>query len=75
MKHPRGDAAVVLLRSIQMNLTAKPRSQRDVSELERYLHGDDIITDAERPNGFGLTVQLRAPLLKALAALKPSLAA
>lgn len=75
MKHPRGDAAIILVRSIQANLTAKPGSRRDAEELERYLASDDTIDDAEKPNGFGIKIEVRKPLLAALAKLKAELAA
>ena len=39
-------------------------------ELISYLGTDSIIQEAEIPNGFGFKVELRRPLLTALAALK-----
>jgi hypothetical protein len=74
-KHPRATAAVILVRAIQANLSAKPVTLGQVQELERYLETDDIVTEAERPNGFGVKVELRKPLLAALALLKKELAA
>jgi hypothetical protein len=74
-KDPEMNQAVVLLEAIVKNLTLKPASRRAVGELERYLTADDIITEAETPNGFGVTVNLRAPLLQALTSLKSALLA
>ena len=70
MKHPLSDRGIVLLRAIQANLTAEPATPAQVRELEAYLTGDRIITEAEMPNGFGFRVELRAPLLAALGKLK-----
>ena len=42
-------------------------SQAQVAELQKYLQTDSIITDAESPNGFGIKISLRKPLLEALA--------
>ena len=67
------DAAIVLLRGIQGNLTERPATLQQVTALERYLQTDSIITDAESPNGFGIKISLRKPLLEALGKLKPRL--
>lgn len=75
MKHPLSDPAIILLRAIQANLTAEPARPAQVQELEAYLTGDQIITEAESPNGFGFKVALRAPLLAALDGLKRAHAA
>lgn len=72
MGDPEGDAAIILLRAIRANLTPEPDTPASIRELERYLRTDQIITDAESPNGFGITIDLRAPLLTALAELKTS---
>lgn len=70
MKEPEVDAAIILLRAIQANLTAAPETPQQVAELEKYISSDDIIAEAEEPNGFGFKVELRRPLLAALASLK-----
>ena len=72
MEVEEGPEAVILLRAIQANLTAQPETPQQVAELQRYLETDDIIAEAEEPNGFGITVSLRAPLLAALAGLRQS---
>jgi len=74
MKHPRGTQAIILVKAIQANLTASPDSARSVGELKRYLQTDDIIAEAEQPNGFGIKVELRKPLLDALSTLERQLA-
>ena len=75
MKDPMGDKAVILVRSIAANLTQEPRSRQSVAELRRYLASDSVIDDAELPNGFGISVRIRAPLTAALDALEPALSA
>ena len=75
MKNPLGDKAIILVRSISANLTAAPSSRREVQELRRYLETDSVIDDAELPNGFGIEVRIRAPLLHALDLLDRSLPA
>ncbi|MGH7041772.1 MAG: hypothetical protein ACREFY_06540 [Acetobacteraceae bacterium] len=75
MDVPERDRAVILLRAIQANLTEAPATPRQVAELQRYIETDDIIAEAEDPNGFGITVALRRPLLAALAGLADAHAA
>jgi len=70
MDEPEVDEAIILLSAIQANLTAEPGTPQQVAELERYITDDDIIAEAEEPNGFGFQVALREPLLAALAELK-----
>ncbi len=72
-QHPKSTEAIILVKAIQANLTAKPDTPQKVTELEKYLTTDRIITDAEGKNGFGITVSLRKPLLDALGKLKPLL--
>lgn len=74
MADREGDAAIVLLRAIQANLTERPSTLQQVVELEKYLQTDSIITDAESPNGFGIKITLRKPLLDALAKIKAAVA-
>jgi hypothetical protein len=62
--------AVILLRAIAANLTEEPSTPQQLAELRRYLETDDVIEEAEEPNGFGIEVSLRAPLLEALSALE-----
>lgn len=70
LDHPSRDNAIVLLRAIAANLTAAPESAQQQRELRRYLETDDIVAEAEEPNGFGMVVSLRRPLLAALARLE-----
>jgi hypothetical protein len=74
-RDPQADPAIILVRAIQANLSTEPDSLRSVAELERYLRTDDIIDEAESPNGFGIRVAIREPLLGALDALKQQLRA
>jgi len=71
MDEPEVDDAIILLRAIRANLTEAPVTWRQVDELRRYLTDDDIIDDAEEPNGFGIIVVLREPLLAALDEVSP----
>lgn len=73
VEDPEADAAVILLEAIAKNLTPEPAHRRAVAELNRYLSTDDIITEAEMPNGYGIEVTLREPLLRALAPLMQEL--
>lgn len=74
MGDPLGNQAIVLVKSISANLTAAPSDRRQVDELRRYLQSDSVIDDAETPNGFGIEVRIRQPLLGALAAMEQGLA-
>lgn len=69
MEHPERDKAVILLKAIQANLTAAPTTPQQIRELAGYLNTDDVIAEAEMPNGFGLKIELKKPLLSALAVL------
>lgn len=73
MDDPDGDEAIILVKAIQANLTETPATLRQVEELERYITTDDIVTDAEAPNGFGVKVELRTPLLAALTELRTAM--
>ncbi len=73
MKNPLGDKAIILVKSIAANLTAAPSTHEQVAELRRYLESDSVIGDAEAPNGFGIQVKIRAPLLASLATLEQGL--
>lgn len=70
LDHPQRDQAIILLRAVRANLTEAPVSPRQQAELRRYLETDDVIDEAEAPNGLGITVILRTPLLAALAHLE-----
>jgi hypothetical protein len=72
--HPDADEGIILLRAIQANLTPEPATKQQVDELENYIAGDDILVEAEEPNGFGIAVKLREPLLAALASVRASMA-
>jgi hypothetical protein len=70
---PEARDAIILFEAIKKNLTAAPTTRQSVLALERYLQTDDILPEAEAPNPFGVTVNIRAPLLAALAGLKQEL--
>lgn len=73
MKDPLSDPAIILVKSIPANLTAKPSTKQDVDELRRYLETDSVIDDAETPNGFGIPIQIKQPLLVSLSGLERAL--
>lgn len=75
MKDPEGDAAIILVRAVRANLTERPDTAQKVIELENYLTTDEIIEDAETPNGFGIQVDIRTPLMAALRGIKAKLPA
>ena len=66
MDHPAGDKAIILVRAIASNLTETPDTKNRITDLRNYLQNDSIIEEAEEPNGFGISVDLREPLLEAL---------
>lgn len=71
--HAGANKAALRLRSVIKSLARDPASPAEVDELQRWLESDDVIEKVERPNGFGIAVLVRAPLLKALRELKPQL--
>lgn len=73
--HPETDAAVRLLRAIRANLTETPETERQVAELARYVEEDEVFATAEMPNVFGVALNIRAPLDRALAALRIAMTA
>ena len=75
MNDPLGDAAIILVKAISANLTEAPNTPRQIDALKSYLQSDSIIDDAESPNGFGIEVRIRAPLMVALDAIERSMAA
>jgi hypothetical protein len=75
MKDPLSTPAIILIKSITMNLTAQPATKQQVAELRRYVETDTILEDAEEPNGFGIAVDIRKPLAAALAALDKAMPA
>ncbi len=65
--HPKAaDGFKMLELVIKKQITARPDNANQVAELVRYIQSDEIFTDVEKPNPFGVTVSVRQPLLKAL---------
>jgi hypothetical protein len=75
MHDPDGDAAIILVKAIQANLSPRPATAQAVAQLERYISTDQIITEAEGPNGFGIKIVIRSVLLPALASIRAALPA
>ena len=69
MDHALAGEAIILVKAIAEKLTATPDTRDSVLELRQYVATDEIIDDAELPNGFGFEVSIRAPLINALDAL------
>jgi len=72
---PSSGEALVRVKAIRANITAQPADMQTINELQAYLESDRIVRAVEAPNGFGFSVEVRAPLLQALETLKPALAA
>jgi hypothetical protein len=75
MNDPDGDAAIILVKAIQANLSARPDTTQAVAELERYLTTDSIVAEAEAPNGFGIRINIVSALLPPLGSIRAVLAA
>ena len=75
MDDPEGDAAIKLVEKIHANLNVSPATLQQAAALERYLKTESAIADAEAPNGLGVTVNIRKPLLEARDKLKSHLLA
>jgi hypothetical protein len=67
---PEADQALIILEAVCKNLTENPVGAAKLQELERYLQTDEVVAQAESPNPFDVAINLRAPLLAALASLK-----
>jgi hypothetical protein len=67
--------AVILVSSIIKNLTPSPSTRQSVTELQRYLQTDDVITRAEVPNPFDIPIVIRERLLPVLERLQKRLPA
>jgi hypothetical protein len=74
MNDPLSNDAIILVKAIAANLTAAPQTPQQIGELKRYLQHDTTIDDAESENGFGIKVEIRAPLMSALLAMEQSMA-
>ncbi len=66
MDYDEAPQAYILLRAIAANLTEEPDSVARIEEMRSYLTYDSIIEEAEEPNGFGIEIVLKKPLLAAL---------
>ncbi len=64
--HEDSAAALIELKAVMANLTAEPTTPQQVAELERYLGEDDVVLDVCE-----FAYDVRTPLLRALATLKP----
>lgn len=71
--HGQADAALIEIKAVQANLTAKPDTLKAAQELERYLETDDVVADVDGPNPFGIEVDLQETMLPAVYDLTASL--
>jgi hypothetical protein len=60
------DAAIVEIRAVQANLSAKPDNAGNVADLMRYLENDDVVADLDEPNDYQIPIDIQIPLLEAL---------
>ena len=67
--HPDTKDALIHIEAIIKNLTEKPSSSEQVAALETYLKSDPVVADV------CLAINIRDPLLSALANLKSQIAA
>lgn len=64
--HEQATAALIEVKAVRANLTAKPDTLQAAQELERYLETDDVVADLDGPNHFGIEVKLQETLLAAV---------
>ena len=64
--HPKTDAALIEVKAVRANLTAKPDTLNAARALERYLETDDVVPDVDSPNPYGISVRAQATLLPAV---------
>ncbi|MES2639946.1 MAG: hypothetical protein V4850_10705 [Myxococcota bacterium] len=65
-RHASSAKAIMEIKAVLANLTAAPTTERQVEELETWLANDEVVADI-----CDLADDFRAPLLKALAELRP----
>ena len=70
---PEAEDANKLIEEIVENLAPPPDTMQAVDKMEQYLTTDDIIDDAESPNGFGIAITFRGQMLKALGGIRSAL--
>jgi hypothetical protein len=71
---PEAAKAFIRIQAIAKNITAEPTTPQQVAELQTYLTTEKLIADAEKPNPFGIAIDIRKPLLGALGPLKDAAA-
>ena len=64
--HARADKALMEIKAVQANLTAKPDKLNTAQELEKYLETDDVVADVDGPNPYGIAVDLQQTILPAV---------
>jgi hypothetical protein len=71
--HARAHEAALLVTEVIEKIRTKPTTIQVLSDFEDYLITEDVITSVERPNGFGTKVEIRKPLLAAVAGMRETL--
>lgn len=69
-KHDSSAKAIIELQAVIKNLVPEPSTLAQVSELQRWLENDDVVSDVCE-----LSDDIRTPLLGALTELRTALAA
>lgn len=64
--HPTALQIVDVLDALHDRLEESPQSRQEAQELDSLIETDPAITSYEKPNPFGITVEVRKPLRKAL---------
>ncbi len=72
---PLAGQAIVMIKSVAVQLRKMPETAKQLTEVTRYLDTDPIIDDLEEPNRFDIEVRIRRPFVAALAVLQPLLPA
>lgn len=72
-RHPTAFQIIGVLDDLSYRLEDVPKNRSEAIELDLFLETDPTITSFERPNPFGLTVEVRKPLRQALSDLMASL--
>jgi hypothetical protein len=65
-QHASRDKALMEIKAVRANLTAKPDSLNAAQALEHYLETDDVVADVDGPNPYGIAVALQQTMLPAV---------
>jgi hypothetical protein len=74
-KEGNSEKAVIRLEAVVKNLASQPATQQDVDELARWIGADDVISQVDEPNPWGIAINVRGTLMPVLTAMKAELPA